>query len=227
MSFPPFNIGITPGPLSSYAPGCVSSEYRGSPNFLAWLTANLQLFQDGINCMLQFDAAFGLLTAVGAQLDVLGVIVGQNRTVAFQPRFGISPVLDDNTYRLLLRARVWQNHWDGRLTSLWKGWYNLFPGSGLLIQDNQNMTVSFLAGLTTSTLVQDLILNGYIIPRPQGVLYSIALLTSGWNTGQWNAFQYGSLAVPQITSNAPETSGLTWATIGTTWAAETGTWENP
>lgn len=192
MSTPPF-VGLpTPGPLPNYI-STITSQYRGSPNFLDWLTSNLQLFQDGIACMNTFDVSFGLLTAIGAQLDVLGVILGQNRVVGFQPRFNISPVLDDTTYRLLLQARIWQNHWNGLLVSIWTGWYGLFPDSVLRISDNEDMTVDFAVGLTTSTLIEDLITNGYIIPRPQGVLYNITIATGGYNSGQWNTFQFGSI----------------------------------
>jgi hypothetical protein len=161
---------------------------------LQWLTANLQIFQDGIACMNQFDAAFGLLTAVGPQLDVLGNVLGQSRTVGFQPRFGISPTLDDTTYRLLLKCRIWQNHWDGLTVSLWPGWFAIFPNSRLNIEDNQDMTVNVLVGLAASTLTQDLITNGYVIPRPQGVLYRITIESGGWNaSGEWDTFEYGSV----------------------------------
>lgn len=190
-TFPPFSGLPTPGPLLNYV-AQVTSEYRGSPRYLAWLAVNLQPFQDGIVCMNQFDVAFGLLTAVGPQLDVLGNIVGQSRTVGFQPRFSISPTLDDNTYRLLLRARIWQNHWSGILPEIWAGWNALFPGSVLRIKDNQDMTVSIVVGLTPSSIIQDLITNGYIIPRPQGVMYTITIETGGWNTGEWNQFTWGN-----------------------------------
>ena len=187
-------IGLsTPGPLANYLT-LVTSQYRGSVNFLAWLSANLRFYQDGIACLNRFDQAFGLLTAVGPQLDVLGVILGQSRTVGFQPRFGVSPILDDTTYRTLLRCRIWQNHWRGTTVSLWPGWFAIFPQSQLLIQDNQNMSVNIIVGLAASTILQDLILNGYVIPRPQGVLYNITIQAGGWNAGQWNTFQYGSVS---------------------------------
>ena len=189
----PVFVGLpTPGPLANYL-SQVCSNYRGATNFLAWLAANLQFYQDGIACMNQFDVAFGLLTAVGPQLDILGNVVGQSRTVGFQPRFGISPTLDDTTYRLLLRARIWQNHWGGLTVGLWPGWYSLFQQSKLLIQDNQDMTVNILVGLAASTIVYDLITNGYILPRPQGVLYNITIQQGGWNSGEWDTFQFGAI----------------------------------
>jgi hypothetical protein len=186
----PVFIGLpTPGPLANYV-SLICSNWRGAPKYLQWLTANLQIFQDGIACMNQFDVAFGLLTAVGPQLDVLGNVLGQSRTVGFQPRFGISPTLDDTTYRLLLRATVYRNHWSGLTVDIWPGWYNLFPGSKLLIQDSQAMSVSFLIWLSASTIVLDLIINGLIIPRPQGVQYSYTIQQETWNSSEWNTFSW-------------------------------------
>ncbi|HXR75146.1 MAG TPA: DUF2612 domain-containing protein [Bryobacteraceae bacterium] len=147
-----------------------------APNMTAWLSANLELYQDILLCLSEFEDAFDLPTAVGPQLDILGAIVGQSRTVLFQPSGGVSPVLDDDTYRLLLQARIAQNHWDGKIASLLAIWSALFPGGTLVVDDHQqDMTVDiFVSGAFTS-IIQDLILNGYMLPRPQGVLYNYSL----------------------------------------------------
>lgn len=157
---------------SNYYLQLVTSEYQISTNMLAWLKANLQPYQDGLACLYAFAVAFDLDTAVGPQLDILGSIIGESRIVSFQPSNGVSPVLDDTTYRLLLYAARFRNHWDGRLVSILGMWRTLFPGGTLMMQDNQDMSVSvYVAGAFTSIL-KDLILNGYILPTPQGVLYN-------------------------------------------------------
>src|SRR5579872_1634812 len=112
-----------------------------APKMLAWLRANLQLFQDCFNCLEQFGGAFDITKAVGMQLDILGSIIGQSRTVGFQPSSSVSPVLDDDTYRLLLQARIAQNHWNGLMDSLLTIWRSLFPGGTLIVDDQQDMTV--------------------------------------------------------------------------------------
>ena len=86
----PVFIGLpTPGPLANYV-SLLCSNWRGSNNLYRAISEPAP-YQDGIACMNQFDQAFGLLTAVGPQLDVLGNIVGQSRTVGFQPRFRNQP----------------------------------------------------------------------------------------------------------------------------------------
>jgi hypothetical protein len=165
----------TPNP-GAYLP-LVTSEYQLSPRLLAWLQANLQLYQDIVACANNLDAAFSVNSAQGTQLDALGVILGQSRTVGFQPSGGVSPVLDDVTYRTLLRAKILAYHWNGTLTGLRTFWQALFGAGVFLITDNQDMTVSFYVGAGFTSIVQDLVLKGYIIPRPQAVLYNISIAT--------------------------------------------------
>jgi hypothetical protein len=83
-------------------------------------------------------------------------------------------VLDDDTYRFLLKARILWNHWDGKLQSILAMWKQMFPGQLLVMADNQNMTVSVYIAGAFSSIMQDLIQNGYIIPRSQGVLYNVS-----------------------------------------------------
>lgn len=137
--------------------------------------------------------------ALGPQLDILGTIVGVSRTVPFQPSNSVSPVLDDDTYRTLIKAKVAFNQWNGQAGSLYPIWQTLFPGGNIAIQDNQNMTATiFLTGAFTS-ITQDLIINGLIIPRPETVQYNYVFGTlpafgfgaipgyiAGFGVGHWN-----------------------------------------
>jgi hypothetical protein len=168
--------GAGPGP--TYYANLLTSEYRmKSPKWVAWLQVCLEIVDDMQQCVAGFDAAFDLDTAVGVQLDVLGVIVGAARRVTFQPSGGVSPVLDDETYRTLLRATIARNHWDGLIDSLQGIWQNLFPGGRIVIQDEQNMTALIILTGAFSSILQDLIINGYIVPRPETVQYTYTFTT--------------------------------------------------
>jgi len=137
-------------------------------------------------------------SALGPQLDLLGSTVGAKRTVGFQPSNSVSPVLDDATYRIYIKAKIAQNQWDGTLPSLYPIWATLFPSGRIIIIDNQNMTATItLIGAFTS-ITKDLISNGYIVPRPEGVLYNYVFGTlpffgfgsspgfiAGFDTGHW------------------------------------------
>lgn len=185
-------------PISYYL-SLVTSEYQQSPNLLGWLSIPLLRLTDASNALDSFTAAFDLDLAIGSQLDTLGVIVGQSRTVGFQPSAGVSPVLDDDTYRLLLRAKIAQNQWDGTIDSLQTIWQSLFPSGHINLLDGQNMAVTIVLSGAFSSITQDLITNGYIVPRPEGVLYNYTFSTlpifgfdqdsafiAGFDKGKWS-----------------------------------------
>lgn len=153
----------------------VTSEYRNSPKFLAFLQVLLKKFDDISICLVSMDMAFDVDNAVGPQLDNVGAIVGANRTVGFQPTGGASPVLNDTDYRLLIKATAGANSWDGTIDGLQSIWQTLFPGGTITIGDNQNMTATIFLTGTFSQMQQDLIVNGYIVPRPETVLYQYVL----------------------------------------------------
>lgn len=150
----------------------LTSEYQNSPKLNALLLALLQKFDDISQCQMAMDMAFDLDNAVGAQLDAVGVILGASRTVGFQPSGGVSPVLTDAVYRVYLKAQAAKNAWDGTIDSMQGIWLSLFPGGQIVIDDNQNMTATIFIKGTFSSIITDLITNGYIVPRPEGVLYT-------------------------------------------------------
>jgi hypothetical protein len=190
-------------PVQSLPPGyyqnLLTSEYKTTEKFNQWLLAVLNIANDISNCLETISSAFDLNYAVGVQLDTLGVIVGVSRVVPFQPRFGVSPVLDDTTYRILIRATIANNQWDGKIGSLYPIWNELFSGGHITIQDNQNMTANILVTGPFTSIIQDLITNGMIVPRPQTVEYTYNFgelpffgfdlengFIAGWDTGKWS-----------------------------------------
>lgn len=174
--------------------------YRGisSPKLQAFLFLLLSKIDDVTTCLVNMDTALDLDNAVGAQLDLLGEIAQASRTVGFQPSGGVSPVLDDDTYRIYIKAKIAANQWDGKIDSLYGIWQQLFPGGTIVIADQQNMTAVIILVGTFSSIIQDLIVNGYIVPRPEGVLYNYVFGTppffgfgsspgfiAGFGTGHW------------------------------------------
>jgi hypothetical protein len=188
---PPVNpSGLGDGnPISQYGSGMIgnppievlslgyylnllTSQYRNSPKLNKFLYALLKKYDDISNCQLQLDMAFDVDNAVGVQLDAVGLVEGITRVVPFQPTGGLSPILDDPTFRIYIKAKAAQNQWNGRIDGLQAIWQTLFPGGTIVIGDLQNMSANiFLIG-TFTPIVQQLIQNGLIVPRPQGVLYN-------------------------------------------------------
>lgn len=186
-------------PLGYYT-GLVTHQYTlpNSPKLTKLVRMLTQKFDDVSQVLVRMDTALDLDVAVGAQLDMLGATAGAARTVGFQPSGSVSPVLDDATYRLYIKAKIAQNQWDGTLPSLYPIWASLFPDGSIIIIDNQNMTADITLKGTFTSIIQDLITNGYIVPRPEGVLYTYLFGTlpyfgfgsspgfiAGFGTGHW------------------------------------------
>jgi hypothetical protein len=128
-----------------------------------------------IDINLDVDAAFDIDNAVGAQLDVLGVILGLNRTLTFQPTDGSSPILNDENYRSLLKAKIVLNHWNGSMETLTDALNTWNPDINFAVKDNQDMSFN-VAVLGASTLQKEIIEHGYVVPKPAGVsiIYSFS-----------------------------------------------------
>jgi len=193
-------MGTTPiqSLSSGYYSNLLTSEYKNSTKFNLWINSVLGIATDISNCLQFITSAFDLDFAVGVQLDTLGVLVGVSRTVPFQPSSGVSPILDDTTYRLLIRATIANNQWNGTIGELYPIWSQLFPSGQIIILDNQNMTATIIMTGTFSSIIQDLIRNDMIVPRPQAVQYTYEFGTlpyfgfdrndgfiAGFDLGKW------------------------------------------
>lgn len=189
-------VQILPVP---YYLNLLTSEYSSSAIFKQWLQTLLNILDDISNCLIEITGAFDLDVAIGVQLDVLGQIVGVSRTVPFQPSASVSPILDDTTYRLLIKATIANNQWDGKIGSLYPIWSQLFAGGQIIIQDNQNMSANIILTGTFTSIIQDLITHDMIVPRPEGVQYNYFIgglpffgfdrddaFVAGWDTGKWS-----------------------------------------
>jgi hypothetical protein len=177
-------------PLGYYM-GLLSSEYRNSPKWNAFLLFMLQKLEDASQCLVQLEAAFDPDNALGVNLDALGTIVGASRVLPFQPTGGLSPILGDADYLTYLKATIAQNEWDGTIDGLQSIWQILFAGGNIVIADHLNMSATiFLTGVFTP-IMQQMIVNGLIVPRPQGVQYNYAFNLPAFGCDYNNAYIAG------------------------------------
>lgn len=145
----------------------ITSEYRDKPKYIAMLTALLQpsddIFSLGVTIGDEFDADL----AVGKQEDVLGDVVKMDRTLPYQPISAPSPVMDNESYRALIKAQIAKNLWKGGIEDMEEVWQTLF-GTRIAIQDNQDMTITVSLNPYSGMLRENL-LHELIVPRPQSV----------------------------------------------------------
>lgn len=181
--------------ISKYL-GYITSEHRAKPKFAAAITALVTPAAAMKELIASLPAAFDLDTAVGVQLDVLGLWLGQSRIVTIPLNvyfsFNIeglgfnqgiwkgpdSPdngpfTLPDQIYRRLLKVRAYlQTTWDGSVEDAYVGWDAAFAGTGiqLLIQDNGNLSMVIgMDGTPPDAVTLALFLAGYYDARPAGV----------------------------------------------------------
>jgi hypothetical protein len=156
----------------------ITSQHKTKPKFIAWLSSALGIINDDVTAAIGMPSSFDIDSAVGLQLDALGEIVGRERSLNFQPASGSSPVLDDPNYRIALKAKIAQNHWDGTIPAIYDIWYSLFSDVSLVVVDNQNMTMSALVEGQLDPVATDMVASGRIIPKPAGVGLTIIEVTN-------------------------------------------------
>ena len=153
----------------------ITSEHRQQPKYIAMLTAYLRKLQDAQLVIEAFDLHFDLNEAIGAQLDRLGDIVGRSRILQFQPE-NQSAKLNDENYRLIIKAKILQNQWDGTIEDMASLFRQVFPDMQLKIIDNQNMSMEIQVTGLRDDLQLQMLNNGYVIPKPEGVRIKITFI---------------------------------------------------
>ncbi|NII73272.1 hypothetical protein FHW84_001841 [Dyella sp. SG562] len=175
----------------------VTPQHADKSKFMATLGLVAGCFVNQFNATSDMVKAFDLDQASGVQLDAVGLWAGLSRAIrvpignvyfawdtlgvgwdqgvwkrASDPATGIT-LLDDHSYRLLIRAKIGANHWDGSNEDSVAILNGIFAPEGLTptLTDNQDMTMTIsLAGGQLSALSKALIDGGYIPVRPCGVL---------------------------------------------------------
>jgi hypothetical protein len=146
----------------------ITSQHRVREKFMQTVTVLLAPSDDIFALAIELDDEFDIDYATGVQEDILGEFVGAQRTLPYQPDKGLSPVLDNAAYRNLLRAQIAKNLWKGGIYDIKELWNTLF-GKGIIIQDNQDMSIDVLAIGIIDQITKEMVRQGLIVPKPQGV----------------------------------------------------------
>lgn len=208
----------------------ITSRHANKPKFVATVAASVEGLVAVQNTMSGVSGDdFDLDNAVGVQLDIIGIWVGAGRAVKtpivgvyfsfdisgigfdqgvwrgpFDPDSGIV-LLDDDSYRLVLKAKIASNNWDGTMESTKDVLEIIFPpssGVSVFVQDNQDMTmlvgvagnqltplqVALLTGGYISIKPQTVRINYYATPSAPGPLFGFDIqnnYVSGFDTGSW------------------------------------------
>ncbi len=146
----------------------ISNYHATKPLFYDHIDLSTRPFIDICSTVSSLITAFDIERAAGEQLDILGRWVGRSRVVSrpisgvyflwdtdgvgydqgvwqgpYDPDSGYT-TLSDETYRVILKAKIAINNWNGQNDSLPAILDEATAGSGLTMQivDNQDMTIS-------------------------------------------------------------------------------------
>jgi hypothetical protein len=138
------------------------------PLFVDHIDLITRPLSDAGNAITAFITEFDIDEAIGVQLDILGKWIGRTRVVRqpisgiyfsfdtdslgfdqgvwqgpYDPDVGFTNLSDD-VYRIVLKAKIAINHWNGTNETLPEILDTALAGSGLTMQivDNQDMTIS-------------------------------------------------------------------------------------
>jgi hypothetical protein len=167
--------------VDEYLAQLIPPPNNQQPKFLDWLNQNLKLIVDAQNVINSIGPSFYIANGVGAQLDRIGEILGLPRVLNFTPQGGVSPVMEDSIYRIALQAKILQNRWKGTKQEIYDFWTAYFPLYPILIQDNQDMTMTVYV-LNVPNDNDNLLFFGYG-PETGNI--------RGYGTGYWVGFTGG------------------------------------
>ena len=144
--------------------------------FMRYLEAVLQHGMDMGGMLEGFELSFDLNNAVGPQLDFIADYVGASRHFPLIPIPGYDSNLSDDTFRIVIQAKIMQNYWDGTNGSFQEIWDDTI---GQMFQakyvDNQDMSISVDIDGTVEPYMTELILAGKIVPKPSGVMMYVTI----------------------------------------------------
>jgi hypothetical protein len=175
----------------------ITSEHNEKPKFVATVEASVAPFAALQSTMRKFVRDFDVDSAIGVQLDIVGLWIGVTRIVAVpldgyyftwddtvqtgwdngvwigigDPTAGFTNLPDD-LYRAVLKAKIRANNWKGDIPGAYEIVQQAFPtlGAGLTITDNQDMTMTVTIDEDALPAVERAIITqGYIPFKPAGV----------------------------------------------------------
>lgn len=154
----------------------ITSQHRDKAKYIATVGVLLDDLESIFSLGVYLDDNFDLDIADTDQENILGDILGIERRVKLSLDEE-NAILDNATYRNLLKAKIVKNTWRGSMDELQNIWRTVFPNVDLLIIDNQDMSIDVNVYGLDDENTRKLIAAGHIIPRPAGVLLRYNFIT--------------------------------------------------
>lgn len=176
----------------------IYAQYRGKPKITAWSDIPKDLAKDVIDASSDISNSYSIDSNSGRQLDIIGAIVDQDRTVtdsialpAFEMNddgdveFGdteaqMSPRsvaddsdLSDDYYRYIIRSKIAKNNGSAEIDSILTAVNAAIPGlNATRLTDGEDMSFSIEFYGNIDEIARYLLTSVDVVPRPQGVKFN-------------------------------------------------------
>jgi hypothetical protein len=174
------------------------AQYRNKTKLQQWSDIPRAFADEVISASESVRDSYDIDENSGEQLDVIGRIVGQDRNyietlifdvyecnadgdnecgdegVQLSPTSaGSDSELSDDYYRLLLKSKIAKNNSDGSIDSILTAVNIISPDIDIQrLVDGEDMTFSIEFYGLADAVTRDLLINGDLVPTPQGVLFN-------------------------------------------------------
>ena len=161
--------------IQEYLDG-IESQHKTAANYMSHLSKVLEYIDAAHMVAKDMPRDFYVHEAVGKQLDIVALNIGADRRFPPVSIPGLSPTLSDDVFRKVLLAKIIQNQWDGTEEHFQEIWDATMAGEmDAVYHDNQDMSMDVdISGYTEPVMVE-LILAGYIVPKPLGVKMKVTI----------------------------------------------------
>lgn len=173
----------------------ITSEHADKPKFVAAVDAVTLPLASTATLASSLPSKFDLDGAIGHQLDAVGLWVGISRfletplegvyfsfdteLVGFDEGTWLGPYddvtglteLPDDSYRVLIRAKIANNQWLGNIPTAYIFLNQVFESNTAVIQDNGDMTMllGVVGSVALNAVTTALLYKGYLDVKPVGV----------------------------------------------------------
>lgn len=148
--------------LDTYYSNLLILQYHNKPKAKATIEATVGLLPDDL--ILEVINGFNIETAIGKQLDILGIYVGVDR---FYDNEGVMESLSDEDYRILIKLKAIADTSDLSHKSLNEALYQFF-GNDVRMDSEGNMEMSYFVPKGKTAIIRAAI-QKEVLPRPMGV----------------------------------------------------------
>ena len=117
----------------------------------------------GDNIFMQLQDAFNVDTAIGAQLDLIGKVVGADRRG-----------LDDTDFKTLIKFKIVVNNISASMKSIDDAIFNTF-GKSIVVSNNKDMTMTYIIEKEYRNVVSEAYKQGFL-PVPMSVGLNVIIM---------------------------------------------------